>query len=178
MTSRQNRVAPIWGIPLRRFLLADRRGGTVMATQDYIDRFEAMMLEKWPSIQAASARLFADDKIPARPVPGSQDAVFKSVGASWHNGIIAIRGAKTRRLMAWQQSGSAYVHPKYRGRGLGRDLCRISFEIGHKDIGSFAFFAPGGLGSRKAAHREAVRDALRAGEPVPPNVVADYPAFA
>ncbi|UNC16234.1 hypothetical protein FE249_18565 (plasmid) [Acidiphilium multivorum] len=172
----QRTITPIWRIPLPDFLT--NNGSPRMASDAFTAKYEADVAKKWPSIMLEAENLLQDDSVPLRTRAGLPGLVLKTTGTSWAGGIIAVWDATTRDLIAWQDGGVPYVLPQFRGRGIGGELCRITFEIGHKDRRSGVFFSAGGLASRKAAHREAVRDALLAGEIVPHEVLIDYPAFA
>lgn len=74
--------------------------------------------------------------------------------------------------------GTHYILPDHRGLGLGADLTIAAFEYGFKTANSLVFYSQAGLGSRRAAHRIAVTEALAAGCPVPDEVIADYPNLA
>jgi len=67
-----------------------------------------------------------------------------------------------------------YIKPNWRGFKIGQEITTTCFEHGQKSVFSFAFFSPGGLGSRLSAHKRSVLEAVAKGEPVPENVKADY----
>ncbi len=172
----QRTITPIWRIPLPEFLT--QNGNPRMASDAFTARYEADVAKKWPSIMLEAENLLQDDSVPLKTRASLPGTILKTTGTRWADGVIAIWNAETRDLIAWQCGGVPFVLPQFRGRGIGGEMCRITFEIGHKDRNSMVFFSAGGLASRKAAHREAVRDALLAGELVPHEVLTDYPAFA
>ncbi len=146
-----------------------------MASDAYIEAFEAgIPTVTWPRIVDAAQKIM-DTQIELKP---SRVAGFRYghlANSTWSNPCAIIFWTDSGSLVGGETHRTPYVTPEYRGYGLGRELCRLVFELGYKRISDPAFFSPGGLGSRMAAHREAVHDAVMAGLPVPAKVLKDYP---
>ena len=64
------------------------------------------------------------------------------------------------------------VHPDYRRQGIATKLYEKAAELGYE-----TGYAEN-VGSAAAKHKLAIRNALREGKPVPPEVLADYPDLA
>jgi hypothetical protein len=168
--SGRHSIRPIHAIPLDEFI----GGGRYRKSPDMVS--ESFLTHNAPRIYMAEKRLveraipYICDRIPTN-IPGFNYGVdeFNTMVVIWD---------QTNNLAAYATPGVNFVFPQYRGKKLGRELAILTFETGQKSTSSQAIFSPGGLASRKSAHRFCVERAVQQGLPIPEPVKLSYPDFA
>jgi hypothetical protein len=107
------------------------------------------------------------------PLPQSGYAIARE-GSRYRDGVVIVTGPDGT-VVGGIASGVVVVAPEHRGIGLGAEAVILAFATGIKRVADPVVFSEAGYGNRRAAHRIAVKRAIRGGLRVPDEVLADYP---
>lgn len=103
---------------------------------------------------------------------GAPGFLFRAVprNGSTEDMVVIERG--TGRTAGGISRGLRWVHPEFRGRGLGAEIVLAAHSERGREFLNPSSYSEGGYRSRVAAHRLAIERALAAGIPVPARVLS------